>query len=307
LHVPLLWVGVDVFFILSGFLITGILLNQKHGTHKSFFREFYARRARRILPAYSIAIALAMLLRCQVDWHVVWPWLVTFCANIPAAFCPRSMGVLIPMWSLAVEEHFYLFWPLLVYSLDRKTLSRLLIAFIVVAPVLRGVASPLAVRHDIIFDLTPFRVDLLAAGALLALAWESARIRVLAWHTRAQWATPIAVGIFAGLALICPVFRAKANSLLFNTVGYTMSVAAFTATVVYVLTLSNGLIYAVLTNKLIVRLGTVSYMAYLVHEPIIGVVSRYSSSMVPITAFIATVAFSLTSWKLIEAPLLKRR
>ena len=113
--VPLGWVGVDQFFVLSGFLITGILLKAKSSTPKVFFGTFYRRRAQRILPAYGTALLLAAAMGAAVGWATVWPWLASFCANFANVFYPEKLGPLAPLWSLAVEEQFYLLWPLVVY------------------------------------------------------------------------------------------------------------------------------------------------------------------------------------------------
>jgi peptidoglycan/LPS O-acetylase OafA/YrhL len=304
--VPLMWVGVDIFFVMSGFLITGILLNSRTQGTPAFFGRFYARRARRILPPYCIALGLAVALRSDVDWRSVWPWLAALSANVPVAFMPNSMGPLGVLWSLAVEEHFYLAWPLLIHSFSRKTLRRILVLVILIVPVLRLVSTPFASQYLVIFTLTPFRVDALAAGSLIALTWDEDGAKVMSWRLRSKWIMMVAGGAFAGLAFLYPAFRAKANSLIFNTVGLSMSIVVSAALVIYVLTSCKGWAYSLLTNRIVVGLGTISYMAYLVHEMFLRAIG-HARPIGIIAAFISTVAFSAVSWNFVEAPILGRR
>jgi len=304
--VPLMWVGVDIFFVMSGFLITGILLNSKSQSGAVLFGRFYARRARRILPPYCVALGLAVALRSDVDWRSVWPWLAALSANVPVAFIPNSLGPLGVLWSLAVEEHFYLAWPLLIHGFNRKTLRRILTLVILVVPLLRLVSTPFASQYLVIFTLTPFRVDALAAGSLIALTWDEDWAKVMSWQSRSKWIMMVVGGALAGLAFLYPEFRAKANSLIFNTVGLSMSMVASAALVIYVLTLCEGWAYSLLTNRIVVGLGTISYMAYLVHDIFLSAIGN--SRPVPIiAAFISTVAFSAVSWNFVEAPILGRR
>lgn len=301
--VPLMWVGVDAFFVLSGFLITTILLGMKGVPASKYFGQFYLRRARRILPPYCLAVLLAIVLGASVEWRSVWIWMIVFSSNIPVAFNLGNMGPLTPLWSLAVEEHFYLAWPLIIFSVDRQTLRRIILALIITLPLLRAIFTPLASSYLTIYTLTPFRIDMLAAGSLIALYWEQDQERVIAWHMRAKWTALCAGVIFCVSALLFPAFRAKANSMIFNTCGYSLSVVMFTAVVVYVITLSGGMIYKLLTNALLCWLGTISYMCYLVHDIFINILGP--RNIVHIAgAFTLTIIFSALSWRYMEAPIL---
>jgi len=156
------WLGVQLFFVLSGFLITGILLDTKN--HPSYFKRFYWRRALRILPAYG-ALIIALLLLGVIQWRFA---LVSalFLSNFSPFFgVAMQYGAL---WSLAVEEQFYLIWPSIVRKLSMRSLMVLALAIVVLVPVVRGIAFSTGLAHNIYY-YTWFVVDGLAAGALLAM------------------------------------------------------------------------------------------------------------------------------------------
>jgi len=137
------WLGVNLFFVLSGFLITGILLDSKSSSR--YFVNFYTRRALRILPAYySLLILLAIL------GGASWTYLglcFLYLANVTTLFgVPEDYG---PLWSLAVEEHYYLLWPLIVYRLSRRNVGIVAVLICVLTAVLRALAFHLGHRVGI--------------------------------------------------------------------------------------------------------------------------------------------------------------
>ncbi|HEY4884800.1 MAG TPA: acyltransferase [Myxococcales bacterium] len=167
--------GVDVFFVLSGFLITGLLLDAKGESH--YFRNFYARRTLRIFPLYYFVLALLFLVLPSVaalppaleESRVHQAWLWTYTANFYiAAKASWALPYVSHFWSLAIEEHFYLLWPLVVFSFRRETLERICLGVIVAALALRVGLSLLGTSELSISVLTPCRVDTLCVGALLA-------------------------------------------------------------------------------------------------------------------------------------------
>jgi peptidoglycan/LPS O-acetylase OafA/YrhL len=159
------WLGVDLFFVLSGFLITGILLDTRHRPH--YWRNFYTRRALRILPFY-----IATLLLLRVTLHLGWGYLA-LCLLFLANFAEnRGFAVYNPLWSLAVEEQFYLVWPSLVRKLSLRTLAMLCILSILISPVLRGITTTYHLGNP--YDATWLITDPLALGALLAIFLRSA-------------------------------------------------------------------------------------------------------------------------------------
>ena len=163
------WAGVDLFFVLSGLLITGILRRERMAPH--YWRSFYYKRATRILPPLCILVPLSYLLTKRATFPSALGYLL-FAANIQDVGS-HSIPLLGGLWSLSVEEHFYLIWPFAVYALSRRTLMRLLTALLLVEPMLRGVATHWFTGPGPIYVLTPFRLDGLAIGSLLALMLES--------------------------------------------------------------------------------------------------------------------------------------
>jgi len=171
--------GVELFFVLSGFLITGILYDARNQPH--YFRNFYMRRLLRIFPLYYGVLALVffvaplipLLAGPTLDYLVArqaWAWL--YAVNIYIARAGEwSFSYLDHFWSLAIEEHFYLVWPLVVFLLARR--PRLLIfvslAIVLCAMLARLTGSLMGLSWWTTYVLTPFRLDGLALGALLAV------------------------------------------------------------------------------------------------------------------------------------------
>ena len=160
------WLGVDLFFVLSGFLITGILLDSKESPR--YFENFYGRRALRILPLYFLCIAA---MACCYPGHGPYFLLsLVFLANLAGlvgAGVPHGAGV---FWSLAVEEHFYLIWPWLVRMLSRRALGWTCASIVIAEPILRAIF----VAHGMdVYSPSWFRFDGLASGALLAVWFRS--------------------------------------------------------------------------------------------------------------------------------------
>lgn len=174
--------GVDLFFVLSGFLITGILYDAKLKSH--YFRNFYMRRALRIFPLYYCVVAAVVLAGFLVPVHETTfqqaidhqGWLWFYGANViqslQGAWC---LGPLDHFWSLAVEEHFYLMWPMLIFAVSRHTARRVCVGLIVGSAVGRLIFLACG-GNDVTIDvLTPFRMDGLALGAWLALTARGGR------------------------------------------------------------------------------------------------------------------------------------
>ena len=172
------WVGVDLFFALSGYLITGILFDAK-AAPRHYFRNFYMRRALRIVPLYYATLALAILptagplarsealglrtIRGEQAWY--WLYGVNLLQAMRGRFYPLGN-----YWTLSVEEHFYLLWPIAAFLLSRRALMACAAALFAIALATRlgmiaAHANPIA-----IYVLTPCRMDTLAAGAFVALA-----------------------------------------------------------------------------------------------------------------------------------------
>ena len=171
--------GVELFFVLSGFLITGILYDARNDPH--YFRNFYMRRVLRIFPLYYgvlvllffVAPLIPLLRGPTLDYlvdHQAWAWL--YAVNIHIAMHGEwSLSYIDHFWSLAVEEHFYLFWPAVVFLLARKprALIAVSLAAVLCAMLGRLIGSLMGLSWWTTYVLTPFRLDGLALGAFLAM------------------------------------------------------------------------------------------------------------------------------------------
>jgi peptidoglycan/LPS O-acetylase OafA/YrhL len=297
------WMGVDLFFVLSGFLITGILLDSKDSV--GYFKNFYARRCLRIWPLYYSALlfmfVVVPLLRPS-EAHTIFearssPWwsypifLQNFLIPIPTA----ATGLLGVTWSLAVEEQFYVFWPLVVRFCNVSQLRKIAIAVICLSPILRFYLA----RHQVeIYSNTFCRLDGLMAGALLALALRSASFVPSKFVSRA-W---IALLVSAPLALWLDTFQVR--WIVFSFVA--LAAVSF----VYLALFSKQRwLQAILTNRPLVYTGTISYGIYLLQKiPLDAAkafhLERYEFLVLPFTA-ILTYALAMLSSNLLEKPFLR--
>ncbi|MGZ6072118.1 MAG: acyltransferase family protein [Myxococcaceae bacterium] len=198
--------GVDLFFVLSGFLITGLLLEAKGQPH--YFRNFYARRTLRIFPLYYLVLAALFLVLPALTTpspllevarqHQVWLWTYTSNFYIAATSSWASLTYVSHFWSLAIEEHFYLAWPLVVFLFRRPVLERICVGILFAGLALRIGLVLAGVSELSVSVLTPCRIDTLAVGALLALLVRRQDVgpRVL------QRAAPLAAGLLAAVVAV---------------------------------------------------------------------------------------------------------
>lgn len=303
LHVKLLWMGVDLFFILSGFLITGILINNKTQSLKQYFGHFYERRARRILPPYLLLLAITSLI-FGMAWARHW-YFYLFLMNFVIAFHvphPQSLDVL---WSLAVEEQFYLLWPLVVYFFSEQTITWAAAAIVFAAPLLRWFCTPLFAYHWPIYALTPFRMDLLAMGALISIVWRNRQNVIKRFG---QYG--LIFSAFALLALFAlsrkPGFTTTANTPQTNLGIYELSLVACSGAILWAL---SGRGTGILTISPVRYIGRISYTIYLIHLTVLVLAVRYLHRAWAIDGVVlaATLIYSSVSWVIFEKPLLAPR
>jgi peptidoglycan/LPS O-acetylase OafA/YrhL len=196
------WVGVNLFFVLSGFLITGILVDSKNDAR--YYSHFYARRALRILPALWCML-LVLLIAARIDWRFF---------GLSALFLANSatlLGMTLqygPLWSLAVEEHFYFLWPAAVKNLQRRGWIAIAVFIFLVTPVLRWLGYEHAGRPGGWVSLyTWCNLDGLALGALLAVWVRTSHFRR---EHLARVAFPLLLIGFAGCVLSAQSLAASA-------------------------------------------------------------------------------------------------
>ena len=321
----LTWSGVDLFFVLSGFLIGGILLDEKNS--RRYYGPFYARRAFRILPLYGLLVALCSLRYFGSAWMpqalggfssspLPWASYLTFTQNVfMAALGTLGVGTLIPTWSLAVEEQFYLTMPWVVRKLRRRSLVRWLVGAVVAAPILRTVLF-YAFPHGAIaaYVLMPARVDALSLGVLAAVLVRNQRAWGLLQSRR--WLLRVAsFALFAGLCWLT-VTGADLYSLPMAAIGYSCLAFFYASCLLLAVSREHGTVHRLLTNGMLMQLGTVAYCVYLFHLPVIEICRRLAASILATSSELSILLASLAgiaitvliiaplSWRFFEKPLI---
>ena len=265
------YTGLDLFFVLSGFLITGVLLDARDAPHR--VRNFYVRRGLRVLPLYyGVVFALVVLwpffrpggtpaldtLRHNQWWY--WFHATNFIWRLPGAM-PYNTG---HFWSLAVEEQFYLIWPWLVFTLSPKTLLRLCLVCIVGALVCRILVIASG-SGDWVASYVWTRMDTLAAGGAVAILLRYPPSAAgLAPYRRTIAAVGIGAGGLAAISFLATVWW-PALMPVHNTVGFSAVALCFTA---FVAAASQGWVDGVVTQPVFRFFGKYSYGMYVFHLPL---------------------------------------
>ncbi len=251
------WLGVDLFFILSGFLISGILLDSKQ--RENYFRTFYWRRVLRILPIFYLCIFVMSFFYGNAAYFLLsFVFLANFAEGL-GVITPHGPGV---FWSLCIEEHFYLLWPVLVKYLSRRNLTIMAVLIVTVTPALRwwGVTRGMGIDSEV-YSYSWFRFDGLAMGALLAI-----------W-VRSQFATRRNSFLLAGLmvagSVVIAVLGMPYGIMGKTAVGvalrYTQVILVFGAFVLTVITMRGTPVTALLRTWFTNLSGKLSYCLYLIH------------------------------------------
>jgi peptidoglycan/LPS O-acetylase OafA/YrhL len=319
----LTWSGVDLFFVLSGFLIGGILLDAKESPR--YYKTFYARRAYRILPLYFVLLALFSLR--YIPWHgkvgtatsfatsaIPWASYLTFTQNIWMSWL-GTLGApsMSATWSLAVEEQFYLTVPLLIRKIGKKRLALVLLSIVVAAPISRTLLNAFVDHGNAAcFLLMPCRADALSLGVLCALLARSPRCwSFLLAHRRALCGV---TGFFA-LGLIPLTYWDERLTTQIVTFGFSWLALFYTGCLLIAVTGASATIQRVLCNRILMRLGVLAYCTYLLHNPAMEMSCRLlrlvnsSESGQSVCGFIGVglaIGVASVSWRFFEKPLLRR-
>jgi peptidoglycan/LPS O-acetylase OafA/YrhL len=323
------WTGVDLFFVLSGFLIGGILLDAR--TSPSYFKTFYLRRFFRIIPVYYLWIVLYLLLawaaggffrsKMQLDAGPVKSWGIwahfLFLQNLWIhSYAPLASWWFGASWSLAIEEQFYLVVPFVIWSLSKRRLIIFLV-FVVFAALLCRILLRVFVpmSASAAYILMPCRADALALGVLGAISWRDAGFRE--WLSRN---TKLLYGLFGALLAgmgVLGIWFSSHDGLFTQTVGYTW-IALFYLSLLYVAMADSGGWIARLARMAWLReWGRVSYCVYLIHPAVRYFCFRYLK-LDPtrltgwrdvaggLLAVAVTYGIARLSWTFFEQPLLRR-
>jgi peptidoglycan/LPS O-acetylase OafA/YrhL/lysophospholipase L1-like esterase len=304
------WIGVDLFFVISGFLIAGILLDTKGDA--GYFRNFYARRALRIFPLFYIfviGVLVAFSNNPEFRERAGSPlWYLFHLGNIPEGLLDKNVPYWIaPTWSLAIEEQFYLTFPLLVYLLDRRRLTIALFSMIAVAPVIRLVTMLLAPDHERVqYLFTLCRIDTIAVGCLLAVIVRS--VDVERWREHAKLGAIVLLPSIVVLAIGSHLDRRSPFDRVF---GYSI-VAVGCACVVALVILSRGSRATTLLRlRPLTYLGKLCFGLYLLHRPADTIVSAVAARLhihrdlyLLLPKIGVAIVLATISWRVIERPFL---
>lgn len=289
------WSGVDLFFVLSGFLITGILYDTRHDP--GYYKTFYARRALRILPVYYLFAAVLFVMGHNWRWgHLAF----LFYVGYPAAYLWPSL-IEIPLrithlWSLQLEEQFYLLWPGIVKNL-RNPLTVCLLA-IAAAPVVR-MLFVVGGYDSWAYGFLPCRMDSVAVGAAIALLMR------MGWKDRLHRWAPLWLLVSSAALAILFLLRHTTNHFdpVVLTIGFTFSGSAYGA--LLLLALAHEKIFALPVLRMF---GRYSYGLYLFHFPLAALFEPLKHRLwifyVPF-CLLVNLAIAAASFHFFEQPILR--
>ena len=306
------WVGVDLFFVLSGFLIGSILVRNKRS--KNYFSTFYLRRLVRIVPNYFLLVVIFMII-LAIPWfadnyfltgnNVIPAWsYFAMLHNFYMAHLQNFGNVAMSVtWSIGIEEQFYIIFPFIVYFINDKWLPFILIAAIIMASFIRATYQSWVPQYV----LLPCRMDAISFGALIAWINYHYDLKVLA---RKYFA--VLIVILATVVGFCGYLYIRYNDL--GVIKNSLFALVFAILLVFALTYTNSWYGRLLRNKMLVWIGTVSYSLYLFHYLILGIfhhVNGYREGIgiynakdivVSVIALIVSILFSWLVFKLLETP-----
>jgi len=319
----LTWSGVDLFFVLSGYLLGGILLDQR--ASPVFFKTFYLRRACRILPIYFVLLAVAAV-GLWAGWGTAGGWkqhllgdtmpflsYVTFTQNYFMAQA-RDFGgaALAATWSLAVEEQFYLFLPLLIRLIPLASLPGALILGILAGPVFRlAIWVMMDSTGAAGLVLAPARADALLLGVMLSFLVRQPEFAVV-FRTRRRLF--YAAGLLLGIGvLLLARFGSQVPPILAHVLGHTWLAGLFA---LLILLAPGSPLGAPFRGRFLVGLGAISYGTYLLHTPVLGLthglwrgqrpqIANAADILATLSALAITLIVATVSWRWLEQPILR--
>jgi peptidoglycan/LPS O-acetylase OafA/YrhL len=322
----LAWTGVDLFFVLSGFLIGGILMDARQSTN--YFRVFYARRFLRIIPIYAVFLAgnfilfsfihagkapeFAYLTRSELPWAPYVLFIQSFWMAHGNTLGAPALGL---TWSLAIEEQFYLTLPMIVRFAGPRRLLQIVVAGIAAAPLLRVSLYHFWPGHPIAwYVLMPCRADSLLLGVLGAIVFRNQGY--WDWLKNKARLHRIALYVLVAGAAILTIESPSSASLAMAAGGLTWIGVLYLLFILYVLMHRDGFLSALMRWRSLVWLGSIAYGTYLFHPTALIFLSHrvwprpletdsFSQMWVSIVALIVTLGLCRISWLYFEKPLVR--
>lgn len=320
------WSGVDLFFVLSGFLIGGILLQSRESPR--FFQTFYLRRVYRILPIYFLWISIyAAIVSLPARWfpavlHVAasnWSVIPIYGLFVQNLFFKQQLFQWIwfaGSWSLAIEEQFYLIAPPLIRFFSVQTVKRTVIFTILFVPLLRSIVFlRFPANHYLAVLEMPCRADEFAVGVGCALLWRAPGARrFFLGHTRLLYQALFVLSCAIAAALwwfLHPI------SLFTVSIGYSLLATFYATLILVLLTDPSGILARLMRLKFLRDLGGISYCVYLIHVAVNALchgfllhsdprISDLPGLGVTLLAGLLTFALAKLSWTYFERPLVRR-
>lgn len=313
------WAGVQLFFVLSGFLITGILLDTRHRPH--YFKNFYIRRALRIFPLYYATLIVAFIILPGIG-HMpdvyqsdaahqarLWLYLTNWHTDVGIGFSHY--------WSLALEEQFYLIWPLVIYFASPRSLLKISLIVLIAGMMVRYWMRNNGFPEEAVYIATPCRVDALTTGSAAAVLMRMPEV-----YNWIKARTPLLKFIAVALGVLAITLTGSYGSSLKGQVfGYGVLALFFALTVLIAATLDREQVSAprpsgVLSWKPLRILGKYSYGMYVFQRQIhvfigIPLIKQYASTSLAINiiyviaASLLTLGLAVISYHLFELPFLR--
>ena len=314
------YAGVDIFFVLSGFLITSLLISEFDSTGRIHLKFFWARRALRLLPALAVVILLSLaILAVQYRFMhfsaatvsktlLTIPFALLYCTNLMRVFgLNGNGGLLAHTWSLSVEEQFYILWPLFaLFTLRRRglnALARWSLALFVASAGGAAVAIAAGVSIGVVENLTFTRAYGMFLGCALA-----APIRTPALPSIRRSVTNSAVPVVAFVALVTIVVAGTHGDRWMSSVGLPVGVIATPARVAHLNWSQDGWLANAMELRAPVEIGRRSYGLYLYHYPIFLAVGATPDRPVRIAiGVVGTFVAAWLSFRFIETPVQRLR
>jgi peptidoglycan/LPS O-acetylase OafA/YrhL len=306
------YAGVLLFFVLSGFLITGILLrarerDEHEGTLKlTSLKRFYIRRTLRIFPLYY-AIVIVCLFFVPVVREAVW-WYLSYTVNWKMAFDGRWIGMTGSFWSLAVEEQFYLIWPLLILFSPARLIPYLLVAIIAMGPLSRLIFIAAGFSEEAVHFLPTSCMDSLGLGALLAYSWRPIGRNCLG-------RLPLGSGALVGVLSLAIMLASPRDLPWVSPLIEVLSPLSLSLTFVWMVSTCargvTGTAGKMLEWRPSLYLGKISYGLYAFHlfihamtNKLFGLAHLHTRGLMHLTvSMLGTIIIATVSWFLFEKPL----
>lgn len=311
------WSGVDLFFVLSGFLIGRILIHYKGSPN--YFKTFYIRRIFRIFPPYYLtlivfAIIVILGLSIKMLWlsKDIYPFYAYF-LYIQNFWMHTDHGAmwLGVTWSLAIEEQFYCILPLLIFVVDLKSLPKFLIGGIILAPIFRLFIPDLGA-----YVLLPARMDSLLIGVLIAYYYLNGSLQKTFENRGALLFKMLVAFIFLLLCSLILFMKGIGKEGIGGVFTHTALACIYGTLLIMVLVNNHSLLSKVLSNKLLLFISKISYVIYLTHQIFNGLLHQFilnqspqinnmNDVIVTICAFFVTIGFSTISFYTFEKPIIR--